>query len=66
MIGNYQIIPCDENGAVDISQDTEGFDTIEDFKAGVRKWASEGWMFCGLHPWHMGKNLDLIYVKKVA
>ena len=64
--GQYQIIPCDENGAIDITQKTEGFDTIEDFKAGIREWASSGWTFCGLHPWHMGANLDQIYVKKVA
>lgn len=64
--GRFQIVPCDENGKVDISQDTEGFDTIKEFKEGIREWASNGWTFCGLHPWHMGHNLDMIYVKKVA
>lgn len=62
----YSIIPCDENGAVDIHEDCVCFATIEEFKAGIREWAKNGWEFCGLHPWHMGANLNQIYVKKVA
>lgn len=64
--GKFQIIPCDRDGGIDINEDGERFDTIEDFKDGIRRWASEGWVFSGLHPWHMGKNLDLVYVKRVV
>lgn len=61
---SYQIIPCDMNGCVDITKNGGTFETLEDFKTGIREWAKKGWTFCGLHIWHMGANLDQIYVRR--
>lgn len=63
MTGKYQIL---ENNGKKYNPYglCEGFDSIEEFKARITQLGNEGWTFFGLHPWHMGANLDIVYVTK--
>lgn len=64
-IGKFQAIENDyKNQAFKGLGQCFGFDTIEEFRAGIKQLAAEGWAFVGLHPWHMGADLDLVYIRR--
>lgn len=57
-LGKYSIVELDGE------YDSQTFDTVEEWKAGIREWASEGYHFAGLNDLWMGKNFNMIYVSK--